>query len=240
MPVEAALRAARVRYGPLEALHGVDLAFPSAAVTVLLGRNGAGRTSALHALAGVVPLSGGRTVWRGRDVSGLSVHQRVRRGLALVPAERGVFGSLTVAENLALGGRGRPEVLALFPELTALLNRRADTLSGGQQQLVAIGRALAAKPALLLLDEPERGLAPAVTARLHAHLLAYADPTGDPTGGPTGDPTGAIEGRTVVLAAQTLPRTLAGAAVVHVLHRGEVVFSGEPGEPIPGWLAVTR
>ncbi|MEU9040433.1 MULTISPECIES: ATP-binding cassette domain-containing protein [unclassified Kitasatospora] len=213
MPVEAALRSARVRYGPLEALHGVDLAFPSAAVTVLLGRNGAGRTSALHALAGVVPLSGGRAVWRGQDIGGLSVHQRVRRGLAIVPAERGVFGSLTVAENLSLGGPGRNEVLEVFPELTALLLRRAGSLSGGQQQLVAIGRALAARPTLLLLDEPERGLAPAVAARLHARLL-----------------TDATAGRTVVLAAQALPRTLAGAAVVHVLHRGEVVFSGEPAE----------
>ncbi|MFJ8621446.1 ABC transporter ATP-binding protein [Kitasatospora sp. NPDC093550] len=223
MPVEAALRAARVRYGPLEALHGVDLAFPSAAVTVLLGRNGAGRTSALHALAGVVPLSGGQVLWRGRDIGGLSVHRRVRRGLALVPAERGVFGSLTVAENLAIGGPGRSEVLDLFPELAALLLRRAGSLSGGQRQLVAIGRALAARPGLLLLDEPERGLAPAVAARLHAHLLA-----------------GAADGRTVVLTAQSLPRTLAGAAAVHVLHRGEVVFSGEPGEPLPERLTITR
>ncbi|MFD8750364.1 ABC transporter ATP-binding protein [Kitasatospora sp. NPDC059577] len=213
MPVEAALRAARVRYGPLEALHGVDLAFPSAAVTVLLGRNGAGRTSVLHALAGVVPLSGGRAVWRGRDVGGLSVHQRVRRGLALVPAERGVFASLTVAENLGLGGPGQQDALELFPELTTLLHRRAGNLSGGQQQLVAVGRAVAARPSLLLLDEPERGLAPAVAARLHARLLADA-----------------AAGRTVVLTAQSLPRTLSGAAVVHVLHRGEVVFSGEPGE----------
>ncbi|MFJ6381614.1 ATP-binding cassette domain-containing protein [Kitasatospora sp. NPDC092039] len=221
MPVEAALRAARVRYGPLEALHGVDLDFPSAAVTVLLGRNGAGRTSALHALAGVVPLAGGRALWRGRDVGGLSVHQRVRRGLALVPAERGVFGSLTVAENLGLGGPGRAAVLELFPELAGLLARRAGTLSGGQRQLVAVGRALAARPALLLLDEPERGLSPAVATRLHARLLADA-----------------AAGRTVVLTARSLPRTLAGAAVVHVLHRGEVVFSGEPGEALPGRLTI--
>ncbi|MFE6050686.1 ABC transporter ATP-binding protein [Kitasatospora sp. NPDC056446] len=213
MPVEAALRAVRVRYGPLEALHGVDLAFPSAAVTVLLGRNGAGRTSALHALAGIVPLSGGRATWRGRDLGGQSAHRRARQGLALVPAERGVFESLTVAENLGLGGPGQDEVLDLFPELAALLDRRAGTLSGGQRQLVAIGRALAARPTLLLLDEPERGLAPAITARLHARLLSHA-----------------AGGRTVVLAAQSLPHTLTGAAVVHVLHRGEVVFSGEPTE----------
>ncbi|MEU3562592.1 ATP-binding cassette domain-containing protein [Kitasatospora sp. NPDC006786] len=130
-----------------------------------------------------------------------------------------MFGSLTVAENLLLGGPGRAEVLELFPELIALLGRRAGALSGGEQQLVAVGRALATRPALLLLDEPERGLAPAVTARLHAHLLA-----------------GAADGRAAVLAAQSLPHPLAGAAVVHVLHRGEVAFSGEPGEVLPGGL----
>ncbi|MFF8770867.1 ABC transporter ATP-binding protein [Kitasatospora sp. NPDC015120] len=219
MPVEIALLAVRVRYGPLEALHGVDLAVPSGRVTVLLGRNGSGRTSVLHAMAGLVRPAAGRVVWRGRDVTALGVHQRVRLGLALVPAERAVFPSLTVAEHLALGARPRGgptgEVLELFPELSALLPRRAGTLSGGQQQLVAVARALTASPRLLLLDEPDRGLAPAVAARLYAHLLSSA----------------AATGRTVVLTAQTLPPTPAGAAVVHVLHRGEVGFSGEPGEP---------
>ncbi|MFF7456913.1 ABC transporter ATP-binding protein [Kitasatospora sp. NPDC008115] len=221
MPVEVALRGVRVRYGPLEALHGVDLAVPSGRVTVLLGRNGSGRTSALHALAGLVRPTAGRVVWRGRDVTALGVHQRVRLGLALVPAERAVFPSLTVAEHLALGAdrrRGGPtgEALELFPELTALLPRRAGTLSGGQQQLVAVARALSASPTLLLLDEPDRGLAPAVAARLHSHLLSSA---------------AAATGRTVVVTAQTLPSTLTAAAAVHVLHRGEVSFSGEPGEP---------
>ncbi|MFE6865067.1 ABC transporter ATP-binding protein [Kitasatospora sp. NPDC057692] len=219
MPVEVALSGVRVRYGPLEALHGVDLAAPSGRVTVLLGRNGSGRTSALHALAGLVRPAAGRVVWRGRDVTALGVHQRVRLGLALVPAERAVFPSLTVAEHLALGARPRGgparEALELFPELAALLPRRAGTLSGGQRQLVAVARALTAAPRLLLLDEPDRGLAPATAARLHAHLLSSA----------------AATGRTVVLTAQALPATLAGAAAVHVLHRGEVSFSGEPGEP---------
>ncbi|WP_327682441.1 ABC transporter ATP-binding protein [Kitasatospora sp. NBC_00458] len=216
MPAEASLLSARVQYGPLEALHGVDLAFPPGRVTVLLGRNGSGRTSVLHALAGVVPLSAGRVVWRGRDVTGLGVHRRARLGLALVPAERAVFGSLTVAEHLALGG-GAPggEATALFPELSALLPRRAGELSGGQQQLVAVARALSTSPRLLLLDEPDRGLAPAMTARLHAHLLA----------------TATREGRTVLVTAQELPRTLdRPGVVVHVLHRGEVSFSGEPAE----------
>ncbi|MFE7559350.1 ABC transporter ATP-binding protein [Kitasatospora sp. NPDC057500] len=220
MPVEVALRGVRVRYGPLEALHGVDLAVPSGRVTVLLGRNGSGRTSVLHALAGLVRPAAGRVVWRGRDVTALGVHQRVRLGLALVPAERAVFPSLTVAEHLALGSarrQGGPagEALELFPELAALLPRRAGTLSGGQQQLIAVARALTASPTLLLLDEPDRGLAPAVAARLHSHLLSSA----------------AATGRTVVLTTQTLPSTLTGAAAVHVLHRGEVSFSGEPGEP---------
>ncbi|MEE1787643.1 ATP-binding cassette domain-containing protein [Streptomyces sp. SP17BM10] len=211
MPVEIALRSARVRYGPLEALHAVDLAFPSGLVSVLLGPNGAGRTSVLHAMAGLVRLSGGQVLWRGRDVTGLSVRRRVRMGLTLVPSERAVFASLTVAEHLRLASRdGGTESLDLFPELAPLLPRRAGTLSGGQQQLVALARALASDPELLLLDEPGRGLAPGVVNRLHAHLLAA--------------------GTTVVLSAQELPRTLAGAAVVHVLHRGEVAFSGEPGE----------
>ncbi|MFF2656155.1 ABC transporter ATP-binding protein [Kitasatospora sp. NPDC058032] len=219
MPVEVALLGVRVRYGPLEALHGVDLAVPAGRVTVLLGRNGSGRTTVLHTLAGLVRPAAGRVVWRGRDVTALGVHQRVRLGLALVPAERAVFASLTVAEHLALGARTRAgpaeEALELFPELSALLPRRAGTLSGGQQQLVAVARSLTAAPSLLLLDEPDRGLAPAAAARLHAHLLASA----------------AATGRTVVLTAQMLPATLTGAAAVHVLHRGEVTFSGEPGEP---------
>uniref|UniRef100_UPI001F16CC0E ATP-binding cassette domain-containing protein n=1 Tax=Streptomyces venezuelae TaxID=54571 RepID=UPI001F16CC0E len=104
MSVEIALRAARVRYGPLEALHGLDLPVPAGTVTVLLGRNGSGRTTALRALAGTVRLSAGRVLWRGTDVSRLTAHQRARRGLCFVPDRRAVYASLTVAENLALTG----------------------------------------------------------------------------------------------------------------------------------------
>ncbi|MBS2554030.1 ATP-binding cassette domain-containing protein [Catenulispora sp. NL8] len=214
MTVEVELRAARVRYGPLEALHGVDLAFPAARVSVLIGRNGAGRTTTLRALVGAVPLSAGTCRWQGRDVTDLPAYRRARLGLAFVPAEHAIFGSLTVAENLGPRARTAPEVADTFPELLPLLDRRAETLSGGQQQLVALCRALLRRPRLLLLDEPDRGLAPAVVARLHRRLLELA----------------AADGRTVILAAQALPPTLTAAGVVHVLHRGRVAFSGEPGE----------
>ncbi|WP_405010567.1 ATP-binding cassette domain-containing protein [Kitasatospora sp. NBC_01539] len=212
MTVEAELRAVRVRYGLVEALHGVDLAFPAGRVTVLLGRNGAGRSTVLRALAGAVRPASGAVLWGGREVTAVPAHLRARAGLALVPAERAVFGALTVAEHLGAGA-GAGEATGLFPELLPLLRRRAGTLSGGEQQMTALGRALAARPRLLLLDEPDRGLAPAVAARLHGRLLAAA-----------------ALGGTVVVAAPALPAGLAGAGVVHVLHRGRVVFSGEPGE----------
>ncbi|GAA2825283.1 ABC transporter ATP-binding protein [Kitasatospora paracochleata] len=208
---EVELRGVRVRYGLLEALHGVDLACPAGRVTVLLGRNGSGRTTVLRTVAGVVRPSAGQVLWQGRETAGLDAYRRARAGLALVPAERGVFGSLTVAENLGLSEPGTVE--PSFPELLPLLTRRAGTLSGGQQQMVALARALLARPRLLLLDEPGRGLAPAVVARLHELLFRVA-----------------AEGRTVVLAEQGLPPTLEAAAVVHVLRRGRIAFSGEPSE----------
>jgi branched-chain amino acid transport system ATP-binding protein len=215
--VAAELLGVRVRYGLLEALHGVDLACPAGRVTVLLGRNGAGRSTVLRTLAGELRPSAGRVTWRGRDVTALGANRRARLGVTLVPSEQAVFGSLTVAENLAAGlGRGADpqEWQVCLPELVPLLARRAGTLSGGQQQMVALGRGLAARPGLLLLDEPDRGLAPAVAARLHARLLAAAA-----SGGPT-----------VVLSAGSLPPTLADAAVVYVLRRGRVAFAGEPAE----------
>ncbi|MGP4003407.1 ATP-binding cassette domain-containing protein [Streptomyces sp. 8N706] len=217
MSVEIALRHARVRYGPLEALHGVDLAVPAARLTVLLGRNGAGRTTVLRALAGTVPLTAGRVEWRGADATRLPAHARALRGLMFVPDQRAVFASLTVAENLALvlpPGADPGRAAEVHPPLRPLLGRRAGTLSGGEQRMLALSRALLSPAGLLLLDEPAQGMSPATAARTYA-LLGEA----------------ARRGRTVVVAEQSLqPELRAVTTVVYGLRRGAVEFSGEASE----------
>jgi branched-chain amino acid transport system ATP-binding protein len=216
MAREIELRGARVRYGPLEALHGVDLTVPSGTATVLLGRNGSGRTSVLHALAGVVPLTAGSVRWYGgterpREIGTLDAFRRSRLGIALLPAERAVFPSLSVAENLTLlSGSGVPAALELFPELSRLLSRTAGTLSGGEQRMVALSRALTGPARLLLLDELGLGLAEEVVARVHVALSALV-----------------AAGRTVVLAEQSLPPAPARVDLVYELRRGAVVSAYE-------------
>ncbi|MFI9829878.1 ABC transporter ATP-binding protein [Streptomyces sp. NPDC051913] len=211
-----ALRHARVRYGPLEALHGVTLAAPAPGLTVLLGRNGSGRTSVLRALAGTVPLSGGAVVWDGADITRVPAHERARRGLHLVPESRAVFGSLTVRENLDLAAPAATPALDAYPQLEALMPRRAGTLSGGEQRMLALARALLTRARVLLVDEPTQGMSPAVAARTYS-LLAGLDAC-------------------VVVAEQRLPPALRDRAtavspvVVYELRRGEVVFSGEAAE----------
>ncbi|MGW8380345.1 ATP-binding cassette domain-containing protein [Streptomyces sp. ODS28] len=213
MTVELALCGARVRYGPLEALHGAGLLVPAERVTALLGENGSGRTTVLRALAGTVRLSSGRVLWRGADVTRLPAPARARRGLAYVPDRGSVFGTLTVGEQLRLVHRGPLPGLP-FPELAALLPRTAATLSGGEQRMLALTRALLSPATVLLLDEPTQGMSPATAARACA-LLAEA----------------ARGGRTVLLAEQRLTPELAEAVtLVHRLRRGTVAFSGEPAE----------
>ncbi|GAA3503926.1 urea ABC transporter ATP-binding subunit UrtE [Streptomyces prasinosporus] len=205
------LRRARVRYGPLEALHGVTLAAAGPGLTVLLGRNGSGRTTALRALAGTVPLSGGAVVWDGVDVTGVPAYERARRGLCLVPERQAVFGSLTVRENLALASPDPAAALDAYPLLRPLLERRAGTLSGGEQRVLAVSRALTARARVVLVDEPVQGMSPSVAARTYA-LLASLDAC-------------------VVVAEQRFPPALRGRpAVVYELRRGAVVFAGEAGE----------
>ncbi|MGX5208783.1 ABC transporter ATP-binding protein [Streptomyces violaceus] len=205
------LRHARVRYGPLEALHGITLAAPGPGLTVLLGRNGSGRTTALRALAGIVPLSGGAVVWDGADVTRVPAYERARRGLCLVPERQAVFGSLSVRENLRLASPDPAPALDAYPQLRPLLERRAGTLSGGEQRMLALSRALLARARVVLVDEPAQGMSPPVAARTY-ELLSALDAC-------------------VVIAEQRLPPDLRDrSALVYELRRGSVVFAGEAGE----------
>ncbi|WP_328415378.1 ATP-binding cassette domain-containing protein [Streptomyces violaceus] len=205
------LRHARVRYGPLEALHGITLAAPGPGLTVLLGRNGSGRTTALRALAGIVPLSGGAVVWDGADVTRVPAYERARRGLCLVPERQAVFGSLSVRENLGLAAPDPAPALDAYPQLRPLLERRAGTLSGGEQRMLALSRAFLARARVVLVDEPAQGMSPPVAARTY-ELLSALDAC-------------------VVIAEQRLPPDLRDRpALVYELRRGSVVFAGEAGE----------
>jgi branched-chain amino acid transport system ATP-binding protein len=207
------LRHARVRYGPLEALHGVTVAAPGPGpgLTVLLGRNGSGRSTALRALAGTVPLSGGAVVWDGADVTRVPAYERARRGLCLVPERQAVFGSLTVRENLELAAPDHGPALDAYPQLRPLLARRAGTLSGGEQRMLALSRALLARARVVLVDEPAQGMSPSVAARTYG-LLSALDAC-------------------VVVAEQRLPPALRDRpALVYELRRGAVVFAGEASE----------
>lgn len=227
------LHQARVRYGPLEALHGVTLAAPAPGLTVLLGRNGSGRTTTLRALAGTAPLTTGTVTWDGTDVTRLTAHERARRGLCFVPDGQAVFGHLTVAENLGLSTPAQTPAQTpafdAYPELRPLLPRRAGTLSGGEQRMLALSRALLTPHRMVLVDEPTLGMSPAVASRTYDLLVALSAHA------------------CVLIAEQRLPPGLREhasrtAVVVHELRRGAVVFSGEarelsertPPRPRPG------
>lgn len=212
------IRDLHVRYGESHVLQGVDLDVPEGGVTALLGRNGAGKTTTIKAVLGLVGRSGRLSLF-GADISATATHRVVREGVGYVPEDREVFGELTVTENLALAVRdARPDydlVYELFPDLRRRAAQRAGTLSGGQQQMVALARALLNRNRLLLVDEPTKGLAPLVVGEVVRALERAA------------------ERATMLLVEQNVAvaRRLASRAIV--LDQGRVAFAG----PIEDLLA---
>ena len=213
-----------VRYGGVHAVRGVDLAVERGQTVGVAGPNGAGKSSLLKAVGGVVRPAAGTITWHGRRVDGQTPHRLARDGIVLVPEGRSVFGSLTVLENLwsasfaKRGGRRRmaqviDEVLQLFPDLATRTAQTAGSLSGGQQQMLAIGRALAMEPELLVVDELSLGLAPLVVGEIYAVLQRKQE-----------------EGLTLLLVEQHLPFLLSAAHDVYVMRRGEFAQHGAPEE----------
>lgn len=211
---------ARLRYGAAEALRGVSLRVPAGTITAVIGRNGVGKTSLVRTVAGHHALSGGAIRLFGRPAKGMAPHARARAGLGLVPQGREVFPLLTVAENLAAGmaaiPRGEPrtvpeEVHELFPVLGTMMRRRGGDLSGGQQQQLAIARALVGRPRMLVLDEPTEGIQPSIIKDIGRALTLLRD-----------------QGLAILLVEQYLDFVAELADTVHVLDRGAVVHSGSP------------
>lgn len=162
----------RVRYGAIEALHGINLSVEKGQIVTLIGCNGAGKSTTLRAISGLLRCSAGTIAFEGRSLVGMRPHRIVQLGVSHAPEGRGIFANMTVDENLQLGAfarndraaiaRDRERALELFPRLRERIHQNAGTLSGGEQQMLAIGRALLARPKLLLLDEPSLGLAPQI------------------------------------------------------------------------------
>jgi branched-chain amino acid transport system ATP-binding protein len=174
----------RISYGGINAVKGIDFEIAEGELVTLIGANGAGKTTTLKALAGLLKPAAGGILYNGRDITACPAFELVRQGLALVPEGRGVFGRLTVDENLAMGAYSRRDsagvaadfdrVYGLLPRLAERRRQLAGTLSGGEQQMLAIGRALMSRPQLLLLDEPSMGLAPLMVQKIFETIRAIA------------------------------------------------------------------
>jgi branched-chain amino acid transport system ATP-binding protein len=209
----------RAGYGMSRVLFGVNLRVRRGEVVALLGRNGAGKSTVLKAIMGLVAVTAGRVLLEGREVSGLPPYAIARAGIGYVPQERRIFPDLTVRENLEVARRNRGEdlgswdrtrVVALFPALGALLDRRGDSLSGGEQQMLAVARTLMGNPRILLLDEPSEGLAPLVAQALAVQLLRLKS-----------------EGATMVLSEQNVRFTSHVADRAYILEKGHVRHEGD-------------
>jgi branched-chain amino acid transport system ATP-binding protein len=206
------------RYDRIEALHGVSLDVAVGEIVTLVGNNGAGKTTLLRAISGVQPIAAGAVIFEGETVNRMPAHVRVVRGIAQVPEGRQVFTPLSVADNLRLGAFARRDahiardlerVYSLFPVLAERRAQLAGGLSGGQQQMLAIGRALMSNPRLLLLDEPSMGLAPVLVEQILATLSSLRK-----------------DGVTILLVEQNVAAALAIADRAYVLETGRIVLDG--------------
>mgnify|MGYP000902532206 CR=1 FL=1 len=213
-----------VRYGGIVALRAVDLTVGRGEIVTLIGANGAGKSTLLGAVSGLVRPAAGQVFYQGKPVAGQKAHRLSRQGLILVPEGRRVFANLEVEENLILGGYFRPwdrhqrqdleRIYADFPRLAERRHQKAGTLSGGEQQMLAMGRALMSRPALLMMDEPSLGLAPLLVAEVFKIIRRIRD-----------------DGVTILLIEQNAAAALAIADRGYVLENGRVVLSG-PGRDL--------
>jgi branched-chain amino acid transport system ATP-binding protein len=213
-----------VSYGKVEAVHGVSLALGEGRITTVIGANGAGKSSLLNSLVGSVP-STGTILWRGEAIERWPVERRVEAGLCLVPERRELFADMSVADNLALGGfahrrdrshRSKDDlewILGLFPRLKERLSQRAATLSGGEQQMLALGRALMSRPTLLMLDEPSLGLAPIIVREIFKAILSLRE-----------------RGLSLLVVEQNARLALQAADDACVMEGGEFVLTGPAAE----------
>ena len=211
-------------YGESHILQGLSLRVEQGEVVALLGRNGAGKTTTLKSIMGIVPPRGGRITFEGEDITGMAPHLVARRHIAWIPEERRILGNLTVLENLKLStlytireetetATRLEDALRLFPKLRERLNQRGKTLSGGEQQMLAIARGLVAHPSLMLVDEPTEGLMPIVVRQLRETLQAIN-----------------AQGTAILLVEQNTEIALALARRVYLIDRGRIPFEGSPGD----------
>jgi branched-chain amino acid transport system ATP-binding protein len=209
-----------VSYGEIRAVKGIDVTVGKGELVCLIGTNGAGKTTTLKGICGLQPVKSGRIRYDGKDVTGLPAFALVRRGLAMVPEGRGVFGGLSIEENLAMGAYIRHDraavaadlanIFELFPRLFERRKQTAGTLSGGEQQMLAIGRALMSRPKMLLLDEPSMGLAPLMVQKVFETILSVAK-----------------EGVTILLIEQNAKLALEVSSRGYVMESGEITLEGD-------------
>jgi branched-chain amino acid transport system ATP-binding protein len=217
-----ALKKLEVAYGGIQAVKGIDLEVGQGELVCLIGANGAGKTTTLKGICGLLPIKAGTIHYGGADVTGKPAFQLVRRGLAMVPEGRGVFGALTIEENLAMGAYIRSDndgiksdierVYHLFPRLKERRRQTAGTMSGGEQQMLAMGRAMMSRPRMLLLDEPSMGLAPLMVQKVFETVMKVSG-----------------EGVTILLIEQNAKLALEVSHRGYVMESGEITLSGEAG-----------